>query len=81
MVSLSAINGDAVTGLRKSWLNRLRRGTVVEQSRRGLCEGVLVYLSPTCGSGKDLHAPVQFLVIRHVVASRREIGCVPANVR
>lgn len=46
MVSLSAINGDAVTGLRKSWLSRLRQGTV-EQRRRvreAYVRGVLVYL-------------------------------------
>ena len=45
MVSLSAINGDAVTGLRKSWLSRLQQGTVVGQSGRGLYLGLLVYLS------------------------------------
>lgn len=43
MVSLSAINGDAVTGLRKSRLSRLQQGTAGGRESGRLIQGVLLF--------------------------------------
>lgn len=54
MVSLSAINGDAVTGLRKSRLSRLQQGTAGGRESGRLIQGVLLFFGELCKSASDI---------------------------
>lgn len=70
MVSLSAINGDAVTGLHKSQLSRLRQGTAVE-SEILLLGCVSLFVPAHVLEETRFHVPV-FSVILHVILTKRD---------